>query len=98
MVGSPNSSNSNRLRELAERMGARAYLVDNADQMQPEWLQGVTAVGLTAGASAPEILIQQVVDRLREWGGLAPQEVTGREENVVFSMPRELRIPVLNEE
>jgi 4-hydroxy-3-methylbut-2-enyl diphosphate reductase len=98
VVGSPNSSNSNRLRELAERMGARAYLVDNADQMQPEWLQGVTAVGLTAGASAPEILIQQVVNRLREWGGLAPQEVTGREENVVFSMPRELRIPVLNEE
>jgi 4-hydroxy-3-methylbut-2-enyl diphosphate reductase len=98
VVGSPNSSNSNRLRELAERMGARAYLVDNADQMQPEWLQGVTAVGLTAGASAPEILIQQVVDRLREWGGLAPQEITGREENVVFSMPRELRIPVLNEE
>jgi 4-hydroxy-3-methylbut-2-enyl diphosphate reductase len=98
VVGSPNSSNSNRLRELAERMGARAYLVDNADQMQPEWLQGVTAVGLTAGASAPEILIQQVVNRLREWGGLAPQEITGREENVVFSMPRELRIPVLNEE
>lgn len=98
VVGSPNSSNSNRLRELAERMGARAYLIDNADQIQADWLQGVNAVGLTAGASAPEILIQQVVGRLREWGGHAPREITGREENVVFSMPRELRIPVLNEE
>ncbi|HEX5276579.1 MAG TPA: 4-hydroxy-3-methylbut-2-enyl diphosphate reductase [Fluviicoccus sp.] len=98
VVGSPNSSNSNRLRELAERMGARAYLIDNADQIQADWLQGVSAVGLTAGASAPEILIQQVVGRLREWGGHSPREITGREENVVFSMPKELRIPVLNEE
>ncbi|RZU47487.1 4-hydroxy-3-methylbut-2-enyl diphosphate reductase [Fluviicoccus keumensis] len=98
VVGSPNSSNSNRLRELAERMGARAYLIDNADQIQAEWLQGVASVGLTAGASAPEILIQQVVMRLQEWGGRSPEEITGREENVVFSMPRELRIPLVNEE
>ena len=96
VVGSPNSSNSNRLRELAERMGARAYLIDNADEMRREWLDGVSAVGLTAGASAPEVLIQQVVSRLREWGGLVPQEVTGREETMVFSMPKELRIPLTN--
>ncbi|HCT41557.1 MAG TPA: 4-hydroxy-3-methylbut-2-enyl diphosphate reductase [Moraxellaceae bacterium] len=94
VVGSPNSSNSNRLRELAERMGSRAYLVDNAGQMQREWFDGVTVVGLTAGASAPEILIQQVVDRLREWGGMVPEELVGRPEHVVFSMPKELRIPV----
>lgn len=94
VVGSPNSSNSNRLRELAERMGSRAYLVDNAGQMQREWFEGVTTVGLTAGASAPEILIQQVVDRLREWGGEVPEELAGRAEHVVFSMPKELRIPV----
>ena len=81
-------------RELAERMGARAYLIDNAGQMQPEWFDGVTVVGLTAGASAPEILIQHVVDRLCEWGGEVPEELAGRPENVVFSMPRELRIPV----
>ena len=94
VVGSPNSSNSNRLRELAERMGSRAYLIDNAGQMQKEWFDGVTVVGLTAGASAPEILIQQVVDRLREWGGAVPEELVGRPEHVVFSMPKELRIPV----
>lgn len=96
VVGSPNSSNSNRLRELAERMGAKAYLIDNAEQLQKEWLINATAVGLTAGASAPEILIQQVVERLQEWGGQMPQELAGRPENVVFSMPKELRIVVAN--
>ena len=96
VVGSPNSSNSNRLRELAERMGARAYLIDNADEMKREWLGDAKAVGLTAGASAPEVLIQQVVSRLREWGGALPLEVSGREETMVFSMPKELRIPVTN--
>lgn len=94
VVGSPNSSNSNRLRELAERMGAKAYLIDNAGQIQREWLDGITAVGLTAGASAPEVLIRQVVDQLKAWGGVDPTELAGRPENVVFSMPRELRIPV----
>ncbi|MBP7229499.1 MAG: 4-hydroxy-3-methylbut-2-enyl diphosphate reductase [Moraxellaceae bacterium] len=94
VVGSPNSSNSNRLRELAERMGSQAYLIDNAGQMQKEWFAGVAVVGLTAGASAPEILIQQVVDQLREWGGEIPEELVGRPEHVVFSMPKELRIPV----
>lgn len=92
VVGSPNSSNSNRLRELAERMGAKAYLIDNAEQLQKEWFESTKKIGLTAGASAPEVLIQQVVARLQEWGGLTPYEITGREENVVFSMPKELRI------
>ena len=93
VVGSPNSSNSNRLRELAERMGARAYLIDNADQMEKAWFDGVQIIGLTAGASAPEVLIQRVIDRLREWGGDIPQELDGRPEHMVFSMPKELRIP-----
>ncbi len=93
VVGSPNSSNSNRLRELAERMGAKAYLIDNAEQLQKEWFDSTKKICLTAGASAPEVLIQQVVARLQEWGGLTPHEITGREENVVFSMPKELRIP-----
>jgi 4-hydroxy-3-methylbut-2-enyl diphosphate reductase len=91
VVGSPNSSNSNRLRELAERCGARAYLVDHPDQLQEAWVGGVASIGVTAGASAPEELVQQVVNRLREWGGNTPSELVGREENVVFSMPRELR-------
>ena len=91
VVGSPNSSNSNRLRELAERIGCQAYLVDNADQMHPDWFVGVGQVGVTAGASAPEILIDQVIERLRQWGGTEPIERQGREENVVFSLPRELR-------
>ncbi|MEZ5507729.1 MAG: 4-hydroxy-3-methylbut-2-enyl diphosphate reductase [Gammaproteobacteria bacterium] len=91
VVGSPNSSNSNRLRELAERCGARAYLVDHPDQLQQEWVTGATAIGVTAGASAPEELVSQVVNRLKEWGGESPRELVGREENIVFSMPKELR-------
>jgi len=94
VVGSPNSSNSNRLRELAERIGTPAYLIDNADQIEKGWLDGVRAVGVTAGASAPEVLIRQVIDRLGSWGGAAPEELAGRPENIVFSMPKELRIPV----
>jgi 4-hydroxy-3-methylbut-2-enyl diphosphate reductase len=96
VVGSPNSSNSNRLRELAERMGAAAYLIDNAEQLKKEWFDKMSNIGLTAGASAPEVLIQQVVARLREWGGKIPLEITGREESVVFTMPKELRIPLAN--
>ncbi len=94
VVGSPNSSNSNRLRELAEREGVHAYLVDNAEEMKREWFADAKQVGVTAGASAPEILISQVLQRLREWGGQTPVELAGREENVVFSMPKELRIHV----
>jgi len=91
VVGSRTSSNSNRLRELAERSGVPGYLVDGPDEMQREWFAGKQAVGVTAGASAPEILVQQVLERLRSWGGHTPQEVVGREEHVLFSLPRELR-------
>lgn len=90
VVGSPNSSNSNRLRELAERMGCEAYLIDRVDDLKPEWFVGKKRFGVTAGASAPEILVQQVVDRLYELSGQAPVEVPGVEENIVFRMPREL--------
>ena len=91
VVGSPNSSNSNRLRELAERCGARAYLVDEPGQLQKEWLDNVKTIGVTAGASAPEELVLRVVNQLREWGGNSPAELSGREENIVFSMPKALR-------
>ena len=95
VVGSPNSSNSNRLRELAERMGKAAYLVDNAEQLQADWFQPNTKVGVTAGASAPEILIKQVIQRLQDWGADVPNELDGREENVTFSLPKELRIHIV---
>jgi len=96
VVGSPNSSNSNRLRELAERIGTTAYLIDDYAQIQPEWLKGVENISVTAGASAPEVLVQQVVERLQELGASKAEEVSGREENIVFSMPKALRIPVEN--
>ena len=92
VVGSVNSSNSNRLRELAERQGACAYLLDGPDDLQESWFEGAARVGLTAGASAPEALVLGVVDRLREWGALGAAEMEGRPENVTFSLPRELRL------
>lgn len=92
VVGSRNSSNSNRLRELAERLGTRAYLVDDADQLQAEWFQGVATVGVTAGASAPEVLVQQVVARLQAIGGGEVCELGGKEEDVIFEVPQELRL------
>ncbi|ENU35281.1 4-hydroxy-3-methylbut-2-enyl diphosphate reductase [Acinetobacter parvus] len=95
VVGSPNSSNSNRLRELAERMGKSAYLVDNADELEKDWFKPDSKIGVTAGASAPEILIKQVIQRLQDWGATAPQELQGREENITFSLPKELRIQVI---
>jgi 4-hydroxy-3-methylbut-2-en-1-yl diphosphate reductase len=91
VVGSRTSSNSNRLRELADRAGVTGYLVDGPDDLRREWFAGKKAVGVTAGASAPELLVQQVVDKLRSWGGDAPHEARGREENVFFTLPRELR-------
>jgi 4-hydroxy-3-methylbut-2-en-1-yl diphosphate reductase len=91
VVGSKASSNSNRLRELADVAGVPGYLVDGAADLQREWFEGKRAVGVTAGASAPELLVQQVVERLQSWGGEPAQEVTGREENVVFALPRALR-------
>ncbi|PPK50298.1 4-hydroxy-3-methylbut-2-enyl diphosphate reductase [Marinobacter persicus] len=96
VVGSPNSSNSNRLRELAERMGTPAYLIDEASQIDPQWLEDKFAIGVTAGASAPEVLVAEVINRLKELGGEEPEEVSGREENIVFSMPRELRIEAVD--
>ena len=92
VVGSRNSSNSNRLRELAERLGTTAYLVDDADQLQAEWFQGVATVGVTAGASAPEVLVQQVVARLQVIGGGEVCELGGKEEDVIFEVPQELRL------
>ena len=94
VVGSPNSSNSNRLRELAERMNCRAYLIDNATEMNKSWFDNIQSVGVTAGASAPEILIQEVLQQLQDWGGDLPSELSGIEENVTFSLPKALRIPI----
>jgi|SRR5665213_313913 len=91
VVGSRTSSNSNRLRELADRAGVPGYLIDGAAELQREWLESRTAVGVTAGASAPELLVQQVIERLRSWGGELPTEITGCEEHVIFGLPRTLR-------
>jgi 4-hydroxy-3-methylbut-2-enyl diphosphate reductase len=91
VVGSRNSSNSNRLRELAEKEGAPAHLIDGPDDIDPAWLNGKTVIGVTAGASAPEVLVQQVIARLQELGAATVAESAGREENVVFALPRELR-------
>jgi 4-hydroxy-3-methylbut-2-enyl diphosphate reductase len=91
VVGSRTSSNSNRLRELADRRGVPGYLIDGPDDLKREWLAGKRAIGVTAGASAPELLVEQVVERLRSWGGEAPTEAIGREEKVFFTLPRELR-------
>ena len=95
VVGSANSSNSNRLRELSARMGTTAYLIDSAEQVDPAWLEGVNAIGVTAGASAPEVLVQGVIDRLKALGADIPEELDGRLETVTFSMPRELRERVI---
>lgn len=92
VVGSPNSSNSNRLRELGERMGAKAYLIDSADEIQAEWLTHAKKIGVTAGASAPEILVREVLARLEAMGGEKPVELDGIPENIVFSLPTELKL------
>ena len=91
VVGSPNSSNSNRLREIAEKQGVAAYLVDAADEIRREWVTGKQSVGITAGASAPEALVNDVVERLRAWGGEVVEELPGRREKVTFSLPRALQ-------
>ena len=95
VVGSRTSSNSNRLREMADRAQVPGYLVDGPEDLKQEWFDGKKAVGLTAGASAPELLVQQVVEKLRTWGGKVPNEVVGREEKVYFALPRELRRAVV---
>ena len=95
VVGSTNSSNSNRLRELAERCGASAYLIDDASMIDPAWLTDASAVGGTAGASAPELLVEKVIDTLRQRGVATVRDLEGREENVTFSLPKALRIPTV---
>jgi 4-hydroxy-3-methylbut-2-en-1-yl diphosphate reductase len=92
VVGSPNSSNSNRLRELAEKQGVAAHLIDGAQDIDPAWLAGRRQVGVTAGASAPESLVQAVIERLRNAGAVDVRELDGEPENVVFALPKELRI------
>ncbi len=95
VVGSPNSSNSNRLRELAEREGVEAHLVDGAAEIDPHWLEGRRHIGVTAGASAPDVLVHGVLDRLHELGAHAVRELRGEPENMVFALPRELRITLV---
>jgi 4-hydroxy-3-methylbut-2-enyl diphosphate reductase len=90
VVGSPNSSNSNRLREVAQSLGTAAYMVDNALQLQPQWIEGKRRIGVTAGASAPEVLVTEVIARLYELGANRVTQLSGRDESVVFALPREL--------
>ncbi len=90
VVGSPNSSNSNRLREVARNLNVPAYLIDNASELDAEWVQGKQRVGITAGASAPEVLVQEVIERLKELGAVSVREAEGIEENVVFPIPKAL--------
>jgi 4-hydroxy-3-methylbut-2-enyl diphosphate reductase len=92
VVGSVNSSNSNRLRELAQKQGVPSFLVDGADDVDPTWLEGLAAVGVTAGASAPESLVQGVIQRLRECGGETVEEISGIPETIEFALPKELRL------
>jgi 4-hydroxy-3-methylbut-2-enyl diphosphate reductase len=91
VVGSPTSSNSNRLRDVAQRSGAQSYMVDNADELQEEWFAGVTRVGLTAGASAPDILVQQVIARMRALGAVSVRTLDGVEETIKFPLPKGLK-------
>jgi len=91
VVGSPNSSNSNRLREIGQQMGIPSYLIDNADQIEPHWVAQQMTVGVTAGASAPEILVQEVIEKLQQWGADQLLEIQGSKESVTFSLRYELR-------
>jgi len=91
VVGSRSSSNSNRLRELADRAGVPGYLIDGPGDLRAEWLEGKRAIGVTAGASAPEVLVRRVIEQLARWGAETPREVLGREERMFFALPRELR-------
>jgi 4-hydroxy-3-methylbut-2-enyl diphosphate reductase len=97
VVGSPNSSNSNRLREIAEKQGLAAYLIDGPEDIQREWLSGVTTIGLTAGASAPEVLVENVIKRLREWGADHVENDDGEPEDVVFALPKSLTLALKNQ-
>ena len=92
VVGSPTSSNSNRLREVARKLGTDSYMVESADELRPEWFEGKTRVGLTAGASAPDVLVQQVIERLKALGALAVRKMPGMEETVKFPLPKGLKL------
>ena len=96
VVGSPNSSNSNRLRELAEREGVAAYLIDGAVEIDPDWVRGRQRIGVTAGASAPDVLVRGVIERLRELGAQHVTELDGEPEDMVFALPKELRLQLVN--
>ncbi|MBY4599121.1 4-hydroxy-3-methylbut-2-enyl diphosphate reductase [Ottowia caeni] len=92
VVGSPTSSNSNRLREVARKLGTESYMIDSADELKPEWLAGKVRIGLTAGASAPDILVRQVIERLRELGAVSVRKLDGAEETVKFPLPKGLKL------
>ena len=96
VVGSPNSSNSNRLRELAQREGVEAYLIDGAIEIDPQWVAGRKHIGVTAGASAPEILVRGVIERLQQLGASSVRELDGKPEDMVFALPRELRLQLVD--
>ena len=96
VVGSPNSSNSNRLRELAEREGVEAYLIDGAAEIDPRWIEGRRHIGVTAGASAPDVLVQGVIARLRELGASGLRELDGEPEDMIFALPKELRVHLVD--
>jgi len=91
VVGSPNSSNSNRLREIAAKLGTPAYLIDGQDDIRPEWLENARHIGVTAGASAPDVLVESVIARLKEWGATGTESLKGKEEGIVFSLPEGLK-------
>lgn len=92
VVGSPTSSNSNRLRELAQRLGTESYMVDSAAELQPEWFEGKTRIGLTAGASAPEVLVREVIERVRAFGAVSVRKMDGIEETIKFPLPKGLKL------
>jgi 4-hydroxy-3-methylbut-2-enyl diphosphate reductase len=92
VVGSPTSSNSNRLRELAQRLGTESYMVDSAAELKPEWFEGKTRVGLTAGASAPEVLVREVIDRIKALGAVSVRKMDGIEETLKFPLPKGLKL------
>ena len=96
VVGSPNSSNSNRLRELAEREGVEAHLIDGAGEIDPRWVQGRSRIGVSAGASAPEVLVRGVIERLQHLGAASVRELDGKPEDMVFALPRELRVQLVD--
>ena len=92
VVGSPTSSNSNRLRELAQRLGTESYMVDSADELESRWFEGKTRVGLTAGASAPEVLVKEVIERIRALGAVSVRKMSGIEETIKFPLPKGLKL------